>query len=369
MHAFETRGLGVPFVALIATTLLVSFALVYWRLPGLAATNRLDSFFSRESAFLMNNLLLVGIAFAVFWGTVFPLLSQAVRGPAGKVTVGAPFFNRVTGPLFLLLLLFMAAGPLLSWRKASPENLRRNLLRPLAAAGLAGVAAFILAGHLSFALAVAVCAAVIFTVGLEFYRGARAKRRATGYSWPHAVVHLVDGNHGRYGGYLVHLGIALVALGVAGSTLLKADSQATVRLGQSIAVGDYRATPVRVEAGTVPKVGPSCTATVQITKDGHDVATMKPRLILFEQNPLQGQQPVGVIALRSTPLQDIYVTLVEPSADLKSVRLHVLVNPLLWWIWVGGLVVILGGIISFTPNAHERRASVTVAAGVPVAAR
>src|SRR5205085_2582185 len=220
---------------------LISFALVYWRLPGLAAANRLDSFFSRESAFLMNNLLLVGIAFAVFWGTVFPLLSQAVRGPAGKVTVGAPFFNRVTGPLFLLLLLFMAAGPLLSWRKASPENLRRNLLRPLAAAGLAG------------------------------------------------------------------------------STLLKADSQATVRLGQSIAVGDYRATPVRVEAGTVPNVGPSWTATVRITKDGHHVATMKPRLILFEQNPLQGQQPVGVIALRSTPLQDIYVTLVEPSTDLKSV--------------------------------------------------
>jgi cytochrome c-type biogenesis protein CcmF len=369
VHAFETRGLGIPFVTLIAATLLISFALVYWRLPGLAAANRLDSFFSRESAFLMNNLLLVGIAFAVFWGTVFPLLSQAVRGPAGKVTVGAPFFNRVTGPLFLLLLLFMAAGPLLSWRKASPENLKRNLLRPLAAAALAGVAAFLLAGRLSFALAVVVCAAVIFTVGLEFYRGARAKRRATGYSWPHAVVHLVDGNHGRYGGYLVHLGIALAALGVAGSTLLKADSQATVRLGQSIAVGDYRATPVRVEAGTVPKVGPSWTATVLITKDGHEVATMKPRLILFAQNPLQGQQPVGVIALRSTPLQDIYVTLVEPSTDLRSVRLHVLVNPLLWWIWVGGLVVILGGIISFTPNAHERRAPVRVAAGVPVAAR
>src|ERR671932_124933 len=182
VHAFETRGLGVPFVTLIAATLLVSFALVYWRLPGLAAANRLDSFFSRESAFLMNNLLLVGIAFAVFWGTVFPLLSQAVRGPAGKVTVGAPFFNRVTGPLFLLLLLFMAAGPLLSWRKASPENLKRNLLRPLAAAALAGVAAFILAGRLSFALAVIVCAAVIFTVGLEFYRGKRAKRRGTGYS-------------------------------------------------------------------------------------------------------------------------------------------------------------------------------------------
>src|SRR5207253_11236529 len=127
-------------------------------------------------AFLANYLLLVGIAFAVFWGTIYPILSVALRGPSGQVTVGAPCFNRVTGPLFLPLLLFMAAGPLLSWRKASSENLERNLLRPLGGAVLVGVAAFVLAGRLSFALAVAVCAAVIFTVGLEFYRGARAKR-------------------------------------------------------------------------------------------------------------------------------------------------------------------------------------------------
>ena len=367
VHAFETRGLGLPFVTLIGLTLLVSFVLLYRRLPGLAATNKLDSFLSRESAFLMNNLLLVGIAFTVFWGTIFPIVSQALRGPAGTVTVGPPFYNKVTGPLFLVLLLFMAAGPLLSWRKASPENLRRNLLRPLGAAVLIGVVGGVLARSLPAALAFAVCAAVVFTVAQEFYRGAKAKRRATGYAWPHALLHLIDGNHARYGGYLVHLGFALVALGVAGSTLLKQDSQATVHLGQPIAVGAYNATPLRLATSTIPNVGPSWAATVRITgaRDGHLVAVMTPRLTVFQQNSLQNQ-PVGEVALHSTPLEDIYVTLVNTGAG--TVRLHVLVNPLLWWVWVGGLVVILGGLVAFTPSAHERRATVSVAVPAPAAA-
>ena len=366
VHAFETRGLGVPFITLICVTLLGAAILLYRRLPGLSATNRIDSIFSRESAFLANNLLLVGIAFAVFWGTIYPILSVALRGPSGQVTVGAPFFNRVTGPLFLPLLLFMAAGPLLSWRKASTENLRRNLLRPLVAAALVVVGSFVALGSLSAALSFGVCAAVVFTVGMEFYRGTRVKRRATGYSWLRALVHLVDSNHARYGGYLVHLGIALVALGVTGSTLLKVENQATVRLGQSMTVGEYRATPVRVTPRTIAGVGPQWTATVQITKGGHPVTTLQPGLILYQN---QGNQPVSVIGLRSTPLQDIYVTLVQPSSDLKTVRLHVLINPLLWWVWAGGLVVILGGIVAFTPNARERRAAVTVPAPAAAVAR
>jgi cytochrome c-type biogenesis protein CcmF len=366
VHAFETRGLGVPFITLIGVTLLGAAILLYRRLPGLSATNRIDSIFSRESAFLANNLLLVGVAFAVFWGTIYPILSVALRGPAGQVTVGAPFFNRVTGPLFLPLLLFMAAGPLLSWRKASTENLRRNLLRPLVAAALVVVGSLVALRSLSAALSFGVCAAVVFTVGMEFYRGTRVKRRATGYSWLHALVHLVDSNHGRYGGYLVHLGIALVALGVTGSTLLKVENQATVRLGQSMTVGEYRATPVRVTLRTIAGIGPQWTATVQITKGGRPVTTLQPGLILFQN---QDNQPVSVIGLRSTPLQDIYVTLVQPSSDLKTVRLHVLINPLLWWVWAGGLVVILGGIVAFTPNARERRAAVTVPAPAAAVAR
>jgi cytochrome c-type biogenesis protein CcmF len=308
----------------------------------------------------------VGIAFAVFWGTIFPILSEAVRGPAGKVTVGPPFFNKVTGPLFLILLLFMAAGPLLPWRKASTENLRRNLLRPLGAAVVVGIVGGVIVQSIPAGLAFAVCAAVVFTVALEFYRGTRAKRRATGYTWPHALVHLIDGNHGRYGGYIVHLGLALLALGLAGSTILKVDSQATVRMGQSIAAGAYRATPVRVVAGTIPNVGPSWTATVEVTKNGQHVATMTPTLIMFQQNEFQQGQAVGEVALRSTPLQDMYITLVEPSTDLKTVRLHVLINPLLWWIWAGGLVIIVGGFVSFTPNARERRATVLAGAEAPV---
>ncbi len=370
VHAFEGSALGVPFVALIAATLVGAFALLYWRLPGLGSTTRLSSVLSRETAFLLNNLLLVGIAFAVFWGTIFPLVSQAVRNTI--VTVGAPFYNRVTGPLFLLLLLLMTAGPLLSWRKASADNLRRNLLRPLAAAALVAVASFVLVGKVSAALSFGVCAAVVFTIALEFYRGARAKRHATGSSWPRALWRLVDGNHGRYGGYIVHLGIALVALGVTGSTILKVDDTQVVRLGQSFTAGDYRFTPTRIETGIVPNAGPKYTAIVRVTRGGQPVTTLAPALVLFQQNSSQGGDngQVPLIGLRSTPLRDIYMTLsqIRPTPAGTIVQLHVLINPLLWWVWAGGIVVILGGIVSFTPAARERRVAVAAAAPVRVGA-
>jgi len=376
VHAFEGSALGLPFVLLIAATVIGALALLYWRLPALGVSNRLDSFLSRESAFLMNNLLLVGIAFAIFWGTIFPILSQAVRGAAGKVTVSAPFYNKVTGPLFLVLLLLMAAGPLLPWRRASAENMRRNLLRPFAAAVVVGVVSFVLVGRLSAALSFAACAAVIFTMALEFYRGARAKRRATGYAWPRALVHLVDGNHGRYGGYLVHAGIALVALGVTGSMLLKTDVQTKpVRIGQTFQVGSYQVTPLAVRQSNVPNVGPEQTVTLRVAQNGHVVANLPARAVVFEQNAVQLQAQseavaVPIVTVDSNPLRDIYVTLTRydpgQGPGTATVDVHVLINPLTWWVWVGGLVVLLGGLISFTPNARERR--VTVAAPVGAAA-
>lgn len=226
--------------------------------------------------------MLVGIAFAVFWGTIFPILSEVLRGPAGKVTVGAPFFDKVTGPLFLVLLLFMAAGPLLPWRRASRVSLRRNLLRPLGVGAAAGVMGLVLTRNVAASLSFAVCAMVVASVVVEFYRGTRAKRRATGFTWPRALVHLVDSNHGRYGGYLVHLGVGLVALGVTGSTLLKVDSQALVRLGQSFSAGAYRVQPLQLLQEQVPGVGPAVTAVVRVTRDGQQVAVLRPRLVQYQ---------------------------------------------------------------------------------------
>ncbi len=377
VHAFvSSPALGLAFLAVIAATLVGALALLYWRLPALGATNRLDSFLSRESAFLINNLLLVGIAFAVFWGTIFPILSEALRGAAGKVTVGAPFYNKVTGPLFLALLLAMAAGPLLPWRRASAENLRRNLLRPLAAAALVGVVSFALIGRPSAALSFAVCAAVLFTTALEFYRGARAKRRATGQGWPRALLRLVDGNHGRYGGYIVHAGIALVAFGVTGSILLHDDQQRNVRIGQSFAVGAYRVTPLSVRQSVAPNVGPEFTALLRVTRDGRVVTTLPARAVTFQQNSVQVQAQGGepttlpIVTVDSNPLRDIYATLTQYDAARGTVGVHVLINPLTWWVWVGGLVVVLGGFFSFSPDARERRVAVAARdAGASVAAR
>ncbi len=372
VHAFETKGLGLPFVVLIAATLVLSFGLVSRRLAGLGATNRLDAFLSREGMFLLNNLLLAGLAFAVFWGTLFPILSQVVRGQAGAVVVGAPFYNKVTAPLFLILLLAMAVGPLLPWRRAAPENLRKTLPRPLAVGILVGVVCVPLTNDVGAALSFALCAAVLATIVGEFYRGTRAKQRATGLDWGQALVRLVDGAHGRYGGYVIHAGVALIAVGITGSTLLKSDVTSALRVGQSMSVGGYKVTLTRLGEGVVPGTGSIFEGALAVGKGGSSVTTLTPRIINFHQNNVRDAQVIPQVALDTNPLNDVYTTLGVPSNDGKTVRVHVIINPLVWWVWTGGLVLIMGGVLAFSPSAHERRARVPVrepatrVSGVPV---
>lgn len=365
VHSFEGDGLGIPFALLIGLTLVGCVVLVYWRLPVLHAAVRISSFFSRESAFLFNNLLLVGLTFTILWGTVFPLLSEAVRGAAGRVTVGAPFFNRVTGPLFFLLLLLMAAGPLFPWRQGASGPLLRRLSVPAFTLVLATIAVEILIHRVAAALAIGACAALIASTLGEFYRGSSVKRGATGLSWPRALVHVIDSNHSRYGGYLVHLGVALAALGIAGSTLLKTDNQAALRLGQSLAIGGYRATPVSIVRGSVAGVGPSWTVVVRLQRGRETLGVLAPRLVLFT-SPAAGDQAVGVPSIYASPLGDVYATVA--SIPLQGVvRVHVVINPLLPWLWIGGVVIVVGGLVSFSPSRHERR-RVTSHVRVPGAA-
>lgn len=368
VHAFETKGLGLPFVVLIAATLVLSFGLVSRRLSGLGATNRLDAFLSREGMFLLNNLLLAGLAFAVFWGTLFPILSQAVRGPAGVVVVGAPFYNKVTAPLFLILLLAMAVGPLLPWRRASSENLRKTAPRPFIVFVFVFVVSILLTGDIPAALSFALCAAVLATIVIEFYRGTRAKQRATHLGWAPSLVRLVDSAHGRYGGYVIHAGIALIALGIAGSTLLKSDAQTPLRVGQSMSVGSYRVTLTRLGMGSIPRTGRVFEGVLAVSEGGSSVATLTPSIINFHQNNVRDAQVIPVVSLDTNPLRDIYTTLGVPSNDGKTVMVHVIVNPLVWWVWAGGIVLILGGVLAFSPSAHERRVAVPAPERTPRAA-
>src|SRR5262245_23735991 len=215
VHAFTQGSIGQFFLGFLALALLGSFSLLAWRMDRLRAQGDLDSILSRESAFLLNNLFLVAAAFTVLFGTIFPLLSEALRGV--KVSVGAPFFNLVNIPIFLGLLLLMGIGPLIAWRRASADNLKRNFVKPVVA-GIVAAAVLRLVG-VGNALVLTCMGLVVFvtaTMVLDFWRAARARLR-TGESWSAATVGLLRRQNRRYGGFIVHLGVLVVALGVAGS--------------------------------------------------------------------------------------------------------------------------------------------------------
>src|SRR6202167_4773818 len=215
IHASGGQTLGVPFVVLIAVLIAVSIYLVVTRREMLHTEHRIDSLLSREAAFLANNVVLVALVFVILWGTYFPLISEALTGQ--EASVGPPWFDRYTVPLALILVLLSGIGPVIAWRRATLANARRNFLAPVCLA-LGVVAALSIAGVSGkpFALAMFGCAAFVFAcVGQEFFRGVRARRAMAGEAAPVALVALVRRNRRRYGGYIVHIGIAVLFVRVA----------------------------------------------------------------------------------------------------------------------------------------------------------
>ena len=238
VHAFSQGSVGQFFLAFLSLVLLGSFGLLAWRFDRLRGQTQLDSAVSRESAFLLNNVLFLAATFTVFFGTVFPLLSEAVRGV--KVSVGAPFFNLVNIPVFLSLLFLMGVGPLIAWRRASADNLRRNFLKPVIAGIVAaGVLRLLGIGNALVLLCMALVAFVTVTIALDFFRAVRARRR-TAPGWLSAAGGLLLNQNRRYGGFVVHLGILVVALGVAGSQAWSVQTETTLERGQSVELAGYR---------------------------------------------------------------------------------------------------------------------------------
>src|SRR2546428_9349775 len=239
VHSFTQSGLGPFFIGFLLVVLVVSGGLLAYRLPELRTPATVESFLSREAAFLFNNLILVGIAFAVFWGTVFPVVSEWVRGV--KITVGPPFFNRVNAPLGIALLFLAGVGPVIAWRRASPRNLRRAFAGPVAA-GL-GAAAPRPAGRAPPGPALAAPALpgfVLGTIAQEFWRGMRARQAMLHESAPRALGRLVGKNRRRYGGYLIHVGVVSIFVAIAASNAFRIEGQETLKPGDAMAAGKVR---------------------------------------------------------------------------------------------------------------------------------
>jgi cytochrome c-type biogenesis protein CcmF len=356
VHSFAQSAVGYWFLGFLVLSIAVAAWLVTTRLDDLKTQAELESMVSREASFLFNNLLLVGIAFSVLWGTLFPILSELVRGT--KITVGPPFFNRVNVPLGLMLLALTGIGPLIAWRRASASNLRRQFTMPLATGAIVGAGLFVAGMRDGYALiAFALAGFVAGTVAQEFFRGIRARRRIHGDPLPRAVIRLVGRNRRRYGGYIVHVGILIYCVGFAGMAF-KREREATLKPGESVELRSpyghtYRFTHVGISQYQALNRIVSA-ATVQVARDGkaEGVMTSEKRQHFTVENgeKVPSFEPSTEVAIRSGLREDLYIVFAGPVNGTEEAVYRFTINPLVWWIWYGGLVLVLGGIITMWPG-------------------
>jgi cytochrome c-type biogenesis protein CcmF len=353
VHSFTQSNVGYFFLAFLVIAAVLSFTLLYTRWSLLQAEVELESVVSREAAFLFNNLLLVGIAFSVLWGTLFPILSELVRGT--KITVGVPFFNRVNVPLGLLLLGLTGVGPLIAWRKASTSNLKRQFIAPVAC-GLVTLAALLAVGVRDFHATVALALAgfVAGTIVQEFYRGVRARRRMHGESVPLAFARLIGRNRRRYGGYIVHLGVLIYFVAFAGMAF-KREQEATLKPGDSVEMSSpfghrYRFTHMGVSQYEALNRIVSA-ATVEVTKNGRSLGLMtsekRQHVDSFKRPTFEPSTEVGI---RSNLQEDLYIVYAGSVNGTEEAVYRFNINPLVWWVWFGGFVLALGGILAMWPG-------------------
>ena len=401
IHAFGASTIGAQFLAFIALVLVGSTALVVWRLSDLRSEARLDSLLSREAFFLLNNLVLVALCLVIFWGTFFPLISDAVGAEA---SVGPPWFNRLVTPLALVLVLVMAIGPMVAWRRVTPAGLRRVVAIPavvmlavlVALVALTGAAESVTA-LIMFCLA----ALVLAVVGQELWRGASARRTMTGEAWPVALGRLFGRNRRRYGGYVVHAGIVVLFLGVAGSSAFAEQTDSRLSPGDTLRTGGYTVTYERATArlggdgaGTGAPI--SFGAVLRLRDDdGHEQVLHPARNFYPTRDASKGAigryfegeatSEVDVrwgltrdfwtavrpdVSALDGPIREANAKFADAGDEVQAVVIaaiaeryrsqpppatfRTIVSPLVSWIWIGGGIFLLGALIAAWPSPEAR---------------
>jgi cytochrome c-type biogenesis protein CcmF len=362
VHAFgEDRELALLFTVFMIAILVFSFGLVIYRLPLLRSRNELDSWVSREAAFLANNWILLFSAFFVLFATMFPTLSEAITGE--RLTVGPPFFNKWMLPIGLILLLLTGIGPLLAWRKSTWSNLAQQFLWPLLA-GLATAGALVAFGVRVWASGVcfALCGFVFGTIAQEFVRGAHVRRGATGGGFITSLIGLVGRSRRRYGGYIAHLGIVLIFLGFAGEGF-KQEEQVILKPGQQVTVSHFtvRHDALRVTSDAQKQM---ITGHVSVFDDGKAIGTMRPARWFFSKRE---DDPTTEVAIRRGIGEDLYIVLAGYDAATQAATYAVTVNPLVNWIWFGFAVMAIGTGIALLPERAFAFAAAKVPAGAAIA--
>ena len=353
VHSFTQSGLGPFFMGFLIFLLVVSIGMLVWRLPLLKSHNELESVFSREAAFLLNNLILVGIAFTVFWGTVFPVLTEWVRGV--KITVGPPFFNRVNAPLALALVFLMGAGPVIAWRRATWTSLKRSFAFSTGFGVLVGaLSIFLDGGNFYSVVAFSIAAFALATVWIEFWRGMRVRQNMMGEKAWTALSRLIGKNRRRYGGYIVHVGIVMIFVGIVASSIFRVEKQEPLEIGQKLPIAGYVLRYDGVEDHSDEHVEVLRAKLTVFSDTGENLGLVTPEK-RFYRKP---EQPTTEVSIRSTLAEDLYVVLgsYDPKTDLGIFQ--VFVNPMIAWMWIGGWVLVLGTAICMWPSHAERLAMV-----------
>ncbi len=347
VHTFSNQnGVWPYFLGYLALSAVLSAALIVYRRDSLRDSPQAAGVVSKEGSFLVNNVLLVGLAVAILWGTLYPLISQATGGL--PVTVGPPFYDAVAGPIALALIVLMGICPLIPWRQATLRRTLRGLAAPFALGVVALVAVLVTTRSSSLAVLVGGLWLAAATLVREFYLGWQARRRGRGEGPLRAVVGFLGQNRRRYGGYTVHLGILVLAAGIGFSTLQSVQRTVTLGPGQSARIGGYT---VRMErlATSYPLGERQVAATLAVTGQGRGV-TLRPSQTFYPQ-VVGPAQPNGLPAVASAPLADIYTVL--SGWQGRQATLLLLVEPLVSWIWFGALVVVLGILLSLSDGRGD----------------
>jgi cytochrome c-type biogenesis protein CcmF len=353
VHSFTQSSVGYFFLFFLLAAGTASFALYANRLPLLGAEAQLESMVSREASFLFNNLLFVGIAFSVLWGTLFPILSELVQGT--KVTVGPPFFNLVNIPLGLALLALTGIGPLIAWRRASLPNLQRQFAAPATVGAFTLLILLVTGMRDVYALiAIALGGFVSATIVLEFARGMRARHRQYGEGYVLAFARLIARNRRRYGGYIVHAGMVMLFVAFAGMAF-KTETEATLRPGESVSLrSPYGSTYTFTHLGIsqYDALNRQVTAaTVEVQRDGHKIGLLSPeKRQHVDSFGRPTFQPSTEPSIMSMLREDLYSVLGGVVNGTEQAVFRFTINPLVWWVWYGGVIVALGGVIVMWPG-------------------
>jgi cytochrome c-type biogenesis protein CcmF len=351
VHAFAKSALGPAFFAFIGLTFIGSLTLLFSRWATLKSEHHLESFVSREAAFVLQNMLFLALAFAVFWGTVFPLISELITGI--KITVGRSYFTKVTGPLFFALVLLMGIAPLFAWRKQTTRKLGRAMLVPfIGSLGITAIWGYIHRMHPLSIFGLWLVSFVLVAILVEFWKGVRARMSTRGENLLTALVKLVRRNQRRYGGYIIHLGVVMIALGVIGDSFFKQETQDTVSLGETLTIGEYSLRFEGLHAYPGSDGRDIVEASTFLYNNGEFIRELNPRRDYF----IVQEQPVTVPGVHSTLRADVYTLLIDwDTGNGQTATFRIYVNSLINWVWTGGLTLILGTLIAAWPSINARR--------------